>query len=284
VIAVVFALVVAAAAVFVAPDAAVVDQKVQAPWRGQDDVNARLVDVTAPFLDAPYSHSPLGEGSGVDPDPRLRFDTFDCTTFVETALALALSKDLDDAKNVLDHLRYQGGVVGYQQRRHFPEAEWIPQLEQAGLLEDITRAVGGDAVTRESKQLDAKVWHRAKHDGLPALPDARIPVGVFSLDVWPLDDVIAHADRIPPGTVFHLVRVDFKSVPVRVSHQGLVLEHDGKRFVRHAADRMHHRVVDEPLDRFLSRMRQYRKWPVRGLHLTRVNPRGAWRAHLGLPP
>ena len=27
---------------------------------------------------------------GVDPDPRIRFDAFDCTTFVETVLAYLL--------------------------------------------------------------------------------------------------------------------------------------------------------------------------------------------------
>ena len=48
----------------------------------------RLELATRPFVGAPYVLSPLGEGDlgGTDPDPRLRFDAFDCTTFVETAL------------------------------------------------------------------------------------------------------------------------------------------------------------------------------------------------------
>lgn len=244
----------------------------------------RLVDVTSPFLDAPYLLSPLGEGSGVDPDPRLRLDAFDCTTFIETALALALAKNLDDARVVLDHIRYQHGVVEYGARRHFPEAEWIPQLTAAGLLLDVTLKLGGDAVHRETKKLDLSVWKHAHHPGLPVLDDARIPSGVFALDVWALDDVSAHFDRIPAGTLLHVVRVDFPGVPVRVSHQGLVLEKNGKKFIRHAADRMHHRVVDEPLPRFFSRMKQYRKWPVAGVHLTLLQAPADWRARLELPP
>ena len=269
-------------AVFAAPADDDVAARVQAPWRA--DLNARLLDVTAPFLGAPYVLSPLGEGAdsvdGVDTDPRFRVDAFDCTTFVETSLSLALATSLDDARVILDHVRYQHGVVSYASRRHFPEAEWIPQLEAAGLLEDVTRAVGGAAVRRESKKLDKNVWHAARHAGLPALDDARIPSGVFALDVWPLDDAAAHADRIPAGTVLHVVRVDFKSVPVRVSHQGLVLEQDGQKFLRHAADRLHHRVVDEPLDRFFARMKQYGKWPVAGVHLTQIVPAADWRTRL----
>lgn len=285
-IAVVVVAVAVFAAVFHAPAEDVVKARVNATWH--KDLNARLLDVTEPFLDAPYVLSPLGEGKdskdGVDVDPRLRFDAFDCTTFVETSVALALARDFDDAKEILDHIRYQGGVVGYQQRRHFPEAEWIPQLTQAGLLEDITRQVGGNSVVKESKTLNAAVWHKAKHDGLPTLPDSRIPDGVFSLDVWPLDEAAKYADAIPAGTILHVVRVDFGSVPVRVSHQGLVLERDGKKFMRHAADRMHHRVVDEPLDRFFSRMKQYGKWPVAGVHLTKITPQSDWRAKLGVAP
>lgn len=234
------------------------------------DLPARLRVVTEPFLDAPYRLSPLGEGAGVDPDPLLRFDAFDCTTFVETAMALALADDLAHARRILDQVRYRDGTIDYLARRHFPEAEWIPELTHLGYLEDITRAVGGSEVRVEEKRLDARVWHRARHQGMPTLPDERIPSGVFRLDVWPLDQARAGAARIPPGTILHLVRVDYGSVPVRVSHQGIVIERNGQRFLRHAADRMHHRVVDEPLDRFFSRMQQYRKWPVAGVHLTRV--------------
>ena len=280
--AVVVVVVVAVVGAFQPPPEALIAARVHPA--GAAPLSARLVDVSEPFLDAPYVLSPLGEGAGVDPDPRLRFDAFDCTTFVETAIALALANDLPDARVVLDHLRYQQGVVDYAARRHFPEAEWIPQLTKLGLLKDITREVGGKSVTSESKKLDADVWKRARHEGLPKLADERIPSGVFALDVWPLAAAAAAADRIPAGVVLHLVRVDFPNVPVRVSHQGLVLEKDGKKFIRHAADRMHHRVVDEPLDRFFQRMKAYGKWPVTGVHLTALQAPPGWRASLGLPP
>lgn len=276
------------AAAFSAPPLQTVADRVAAPGPAPGASTRawarRLVDVTDPFIGAPYVLSPLGEGAGhaPDDDPRFRVDAFDCTTFVETAMAFALADDIADGLKILDLLRYRGGHVGYAQRRHFPEAEWIPEMKTAGLLTDITREVGGDDVVIETKQLDAQVWHRTKHKGLPALADERIPSGTFALDVWPLEKAIAALDRIPVGTLLHLVRIDFKNVPVRVSHQGIVVEIKGVRYLRHAADRMHHRVLDEPLERFFYRMSKYGKWPVSGVHLTQFAPAADWRLRLEL--
>lgn len=233
----------------------------------------RLVRLTDPFVGAPYAVSPLGEGEGQDKDPRIRFDRFDCTTFVETAIALAYSDDLTTTANVLDAIRYREGRPSFIGRRHFPEAEWIPELVGEGVLKDITKDIGGDAVVVEKKRIDAQVWDRRKRPSHLELPPERIPNGTFALNVWPLAQARRHQDKIPAGTVLNLVRVDFKSVPVRVSHQGLIIEKNGAKFIRHAADRMFHRVVDEPLDYFLHRMQQYKKWPVAGINLLKVQPK-----------
>lgn len=268
------------AAAFAAPSEADVAVVVAAPQTG--DLAVRLEQVTRPFLNAPYVLSPLGEGTGAipDADPRLRFDAFDCTTFVETALALALSTELKEVGPRLDAIRYEGAVVDFVARRHFPEAEWIPALVQAGLLEDITRQVGGSDVVVETKRIGPDIWRRTKHPGLPPLPLDRIPDGTFALDVWPLAKASAAPAQIPDGTILHLVRADFGNVPVRVSHQGLVLTVGGQKVLRHAADRLHHRVVDEPLDRFFARMARYGKWPVTGVHLTAVVARPGWETRL----
>jgi hypothetical protein len=253
---------------FEAPDLAAVE-RAQKKAREKQTLAERIVVVTEPFLGAPYAVSPLGEGEGAseDADPRLRFDAFDCTTFVETALALALTDDVTQARELLDAIRYEDKQTTFLKRRHFPEAEWIPQLAELGFLADVTRTIGGEAVTEESKVLNPAVWDRRKRPSHLELPEARIPDGTFTLDVWPLDDARAGQKKIPAGTLLNLVRVDFKGVPGRVSHQGIVIEKGGKQYLRHAADRMFHSVVDEPLDHFFLRMQKYKKWPVRGVNL-----------------
>ena len=244
----------------------------------------RIVEVTDAFVGAPYQLSPLGEGPGASPDsdPLVRFDAFDCTTFVETALSLALASDLAEARRLMQLIRYRQGRVDYLARRHFPEAEWIPELIALGFLTDVTKQVGGSDVVIERKKLNLAVWKKNRNAKTPPLPDERIPNGEFALQVWPLKAARAGQARIPVGTVLHLVRFDLASVPVRVSHQGLVIEKNGQRYLRHAADRMYHAVVDEPLDHFLARMEKYGKWPVTGVHLTQIVEPANWRALL--PP
>jgi hypothetical protein len=237
------------------------------------DLNARLVHASQPLVGAPYVLSPLGEGPGTapDPDPRFRTDAFDCTTFVETALALAFSHDATEARRTLDVIRYVDGVPTFETRRHFPEAQWLPGLVQLGVLHEITREVGGDDVIVATKTLDATAWHIAmKRPGTPQLDDAHVPMGTTHLDVWPLAQALAHPERIPAGTVLNVVRTDVARAPVRISHQVLILDVNGTRVVRHAADRIYHHVVDEPLAHFLKRQRGYQDWPVVGFALFQV--------------
>ena len=70
------------------------------------------------FLGAPYMESPLGEEVLPDTDPLIRFDAFDCTTFVETALADGDSKSLQ-------RIRYKDGKIGFLTRNHFIESDWL---------------------------------------------------------------------------------------------------------------------------------------------------------------
>lgn len=270
-----------AAAAFTAPAAEEVEAAI-ARAREATTVAERLRLVSDPFLGAPYAVSPLGEGvaESPDPDPTMRFDAFDCTTFVETTMALALADDLDEARSLLDHLRYRGGEREFLARRHFPEAEWLPELTALGFLTDITRSVGAHDVSAARKVLNPKVWAQRKRPSHLELPDERIPQGVFAVDVWALDQARRGHALIPPGTLLNVVRADLRSVPVRVSHQGLVVEKNGRLFLRHAADRMYHAVVDEPLDRFFHRMQQYRRWPVVGVHLLRIEQPEGWRQQL----
>ena len=92
-----------------------------------------------PWVGSPYTSGPLGEGSGHDPDPMVRYDTFDCLTFVEEVLALSLAPDPVSTHEVRLALRYSNPESpSYSNRRHFMLAQWIPELVEAGWVEDIT--------------------------------------------------------------------------------------------------------------------------------------------------
>lgn len=259
--------------------AAMTEDEIDAFLRGLEEAGTpfekRVLEISSRFLGVPYRHSPLGEGGGIDPDPRIRFDAVDCTTFLEQTIALARASNLEKAREVLDRVRYRDGVVDYAARKHFMMAQWVPLNQEEGFLQDVTGKVGGEAVRWESKRLDASVWaRRRRKERYPQLSAEQVPAGTYRIPVIPLDDARRLAGRIPAGTLLNVVRVDYRSIPVRVSHQGLVVVRRGRRYLRHAARAGYGRVVDELLDTFLRRNQAYRKWPVAGINLQRlVEPR-----------
>lgn len=239
---------------------------------------ARTEAAAARFLGTPYLHSPLGEGSGIDPDPLVRFDHVDCVTFVETSLALGNTSRLADAEALLDDLRYKPATApAFGNRLHFFEAQWIPAQLARGYLEEATARVGGAAVQQASISFTEEDWAKRTAFREFDLPWADAPHGTFTLPFIPLEEAKRLAPTFPAGLVLSVVRENQPGNPTIVSHTGFVVVKDGERFLRHAmlANKV---VTDEPLLRFLERHGQMMKWKVRGVNLLAVRDASAHAA------
>ena len=239
----------------------------------EQSMEVRLEALTRPFVGAPYVLSPLGEGEAdaADPDPRLRLDAFDCTTFVETALALSRAPTLEALGPALDALRYRG-APSFSTRRHLTESAWIPDLIAAGVLEDITQQVGGAHTVTSTFALTAERWRRRSIARTLRLPDEAVPLGDYRLPWIPIAALASV--ELPPGTIVSLVREDVAWSPTRITHQGLVVRdpRTGHTLVRHASP-VAKRVVDEPLENLVRRYlhpRVERKWRPVGVNVLRV--------------
>lgn len=230
-------------------------------------LEARVVAASEGFLGTRYALSPLGEGGGHDPDPRLRYDAADCLTMVESSMALALAPDEAQVLEVLDRIRYEG-APSYEGRLHVMEAQWLPVNCARGLLEDVTRLYGKDATRRVSKRITGKTWAEPASRAL-ALPESAQPRGEFFLDVVPS----ALAPRVlavaPEGLVVVVVRADRPRLVSRVTHVGVLVHKPGGPFLRHAS-RSFKRVVDEPVEKYLQRNLEFGAWTVEGVALYRV--------------
>lgn len=230
-------------------------------------LEGRLLGLSAPFLGTPYAHSPLGEGEGQDPDPRLRLDRVDCLTFVETVMALALSGSVEDVVHVLDSIRYRARPE-YAGRNHLMEAEWLPSNVAKGLVRDVTRQLGGEAARPGWKVLGPEAWASTTARALALPPEAR-PTGLFPLSILPAGQVAARAGRWPSGTLLLVVREDAPWRITRVSHLGFVVQRGGRTYLRHATRGWKDGVVDEELSHLLARHARYH-WKVEGVSLWEV--------------
>lgn len=224
----------------------------------------RLVALSAHFLGARYVLSPLGEGSGQDPDPLFHADAADCLTFVEQSLALAYSGSPDEVLPELTRLRYSDEGPSYASRLHLMEAQWIPTQRARGHLRDLTRSLGGADTLVEAQVLTPTTWTSRTSRALQ-LPKERQVEGHFDLEVIPLALARAQVDRFPHGSILMVVREPRPLIPTRITHLGIVVHRKGRTFLRHASRSGPGRVVDEDLATFLTRNAGYRKWPVVGV-------------------
>jgi hypothetical protein len=245
---------------------------------------ARAAAASAPLVGVRYQLGPLGEGRGPDPDPRLRLDAFDCVTLIETAMALGAAGSEEELRRALDDIRY-GETVELADRDHEVLSQWIPRNLEKGWIRAISRELAGAAAVEAATTYDHARWARLAKRGhrLAGVPDLRLPLGRFAIDVIPPAALAAVEPRLPDGAVVWVVREDRPDQLTRVTHGGLVVVKGGRRWVRHASSWPGVlRVVEEPLLDFADRQRRASSRPLTGLAFFQVPDN---RARLAtLPP
>lgn len=105
-----------------------------------------IVEIGRLFLDKPYKAGTL-EGSDKE-KLIVNVSAFDCTTFVETVLALVRCAVTGKVSNRefrknLKSIRYRNGKInGYSSRLHY-FTDWLLNNQKKGFLIDISRNIGG---------------------------------------------------------------------------------------------------------------------------------------------
>jgi hypothetical protein len=193
----------------------------------------------------PYVVEPLGEGpkGEISKAPLYRFDGFDCTTFVETVMALALSTTPAEFKARMNQIRYKDGSVNYVMRNHFTSVDWIPNNQAYGFVKDITLQVAGAHTKWSQTWIDKAGWYAKKGDEFAGLGED-IPKTLAQLAYIAKEDLLnikGLEDRIPSGSIFSLVRpnwdlVNAAGTRMDVSHQGFLIREDGILYMVHASN------------------------------------------------
>lgn len=224
----------------------------------------RIDAISALWLGQPYKLGPLGEGLGaeIDADPVTRYDVFDCLTYVEEVMALAMAPDPDRAHELRMAMRYTQAPYTYENRRHFMLAEWVPGTQTDGWMVDITAQLPG--AEPRSKTVTSQTWAGWKKRKAFPLSDERLPVGTMDFHVLPLDVPPETLAAIPDGAVLFTVRALWDHLPIAISHVGIKVPGE-KPTMRHAS-RMGERIVrDDDLGWYMRHLGTYKNWPAEGL-------------------
>ncbi|KHD89736.1 MAG: hypothetical protein OM95_01295 [Bdellovibrio sp. ArHS] len=223
------------------------------------------------FLGKPYLGGALGEGStsAFDNDPLYRFDAFDCTTYVETVVALSLATSEEAFKKILSQVRYLNGEVSLFKRNHFTSVDWTPNAERLGVLRDITADVGAEQTSTLTTLIEKSTWFFRQAPEMVKATDQfqkkieyiRTQTKNFANEKVRLPFIdkktlLANPQLLryfPKAGVINIVRANWKvkeaiGTALDISHQGVFFERNGQIIFRHASfKRGSQFVVEIPL-------------------------------------
>lgn len=265
-------------------------------YKNETGVTRRMDLISKTFLGLPYGKGgPLGEGpeAKYDQDPLYRFDTFDCTTYVETIMSLALARDVNEFEVHQDKIRYENGEVDYLKRNHFTDLQWIPFNVQNGYMTEINHTVAAPSDIKIAEalinfpgwlksitleQLVVPSASQSERESLlaelhgEAVNYVARPAQVSYIAI---DTVVARPamlNKIQSGTVVNFVRPNWDLTTVagthqNISHQGFLFRVGKVLYLRHASTSGS--VTELP---FIDYLKKFVNHPtLKGIHLMRVN-------------
>lgn len=235
------------------------------------DPGQRVAMLARKFLDRPYvAHTLEGEPEVLT----VNLDQLDCTTFVETVMALAFTAgegrtSWRDFIYNLEKLRYRGGEMnGYPSRLHYI-SDWIVNNNHRGNFREVTDRL--PSVSYAIKTLDFMSRHR---DAYPALADDNNYEGIKNVELgyrshkfpyikWEKTDSRQVIDALGEGDILAFTCA---AKDLDVSHLGILTMVDGRPHVIHASSSAGKVVVSQhELREFLRRNR------MTGIRVIRLN-------------
>jgi Protein of unknown function (DUF1460) len=231
-------------------------------------IGQRTAAVGQALLGTRYKHFTLEIDNRIEA-PSVNFQGMDCWTFFEISLAFARMLNEPDTNWTPDSLlhyievdRYRGGECTgeYLSRLHYLE-DWLYDNNQRGLVEDLTRKLGGSTVPHSAREM-TQGWRHYRY--LAANRALLAPLGRMEADVSsrplyqiPKKRVGKIESKLQSGDIIGIVSRD-RSGLYSTAHVGLALRtSDGVLRFMHASSPSNYGkvVVDAQLSSYLSRYR-----------------------------
>ena len=201
--------------------------------------------------------------------PSVNFTGMDCWTFYEIALGFARMLDEPPENWAPERLlhyieldRYRGGQCTgeYLSRLHYLE-DWLADNDRRGLVEDLTRNLGGVSVPHSAREMTVAWRHyrylAANRSLLGPLRQMEARVSSRPLYQIPKSRVASIEGKLRSGDIIGIISRDGRHL-FSTSHVGLALRAaDGSLHFMHASSPRNYGrvVVDSTLSSYLNRYR-----------------------------
>jgi len=244
-----------------------VSQARSANWKSLK-IGERTAAVGQALVGSRYKHFTLEIDNRIE-SPSVNFQGMDCWTFFEISLAFARMLDEAEENWTPDRLlhyievdRYRGGECTgeYLSRLHYLE-DWLADNDRRGLVEDLTRSLGGRSFPHSAREMTQGWRHyrylAANRSLLGPLAQMEARVSSRPLYQIPKNRVAGIESKLQSGDIIGIISRD-RSGLYSTSHVGLALRtNDGVLHFLHASAPHNYGrvVVDARLSGYLYRFR-----------------------------
>jgi N-acetylmuramoyl-L-alanine amidase-like len=231
-------------------------------------IGERTAAVGQALVGTRYKHFTLEIDNRIE-SPSVNFQGVDCWTFFEIALGFARMLNEPESNWTPERLlhyieldRYRGGECtgDYLSRLHYLE-DWLYDNNRRGLVEDLTRDLGGRSVPHSAREMSAGWRHYRYLAANRSLlgPLARMEANVSSRPLYeiPKDRVAGIESKLRSGDIIGIISRDGRGLR-STAHVGLALRsNDGVLHFMHASSPSNYGrvVVDSELSKYLYRYR-----------------------------
>ncbi len=191
------------------------------------------------FLNTGYKESTLiGDANSLEVFV-INLEAVDCFTFLDYIEAMRLSNSFIEFRENLKKVRYQSGLIAYENRNHF-FTDW--REFNCGMVEDVTEKISSGKSQKVVKRLNKKSDGTCFLTGVP---------------VKEREVVYIPSDAVDDAVIENLSTGDYIGIyseieGLDVSHAGIVIKERDTVKLRHASSLQKHRqVVDEDLSEYL---------------------------------
>ena len=231
-------------------------------------IGERTAAVGLALVGTRYKHFTLEIDNRIE-SPSVNFQGVDCWTFFEIALSFARMLNEPESNWTPERLlhfiemdRYRGGECtgDYLSRLHYLE-DWLYDNDRRGLVEDMTRDLGGRGVPHSAREMSAGWRHYRYLAANRSLlgPLARMEANVSSRSLYeiPKNKVAGIESKLRSGDIIGIISRDRGGL-YSTAHVGLALRtSDGVLHFMHASSPSNYGrvVVDSELSKYLYRYR-----------------------------
>jgi hypothetical protein len=196
---------------------------------GEPDLRKRIDHLSELLLGRAYVEGSLGGGPELPEELRISLRAFDCVTFIETVLALAFARTIEEFIDTVRGIRYEDGEVDWARRNHYM-VDWARNNEKRGFVSNLTEGPCAIAKTCTLNLI------------------AGLPEKTTSFSYFLAQHIADIAGLFETGDLILFVST---KETLDVFHTGFLIERKERWFLRHAT-RTAGAVIDQELVEFIN--------------------------------